>query len=150
MNEDLGKELNWDSTITSDGNDMEPLPEGIYDFTVRTVERARFEGSERMCPCWIARLDLVTIDKDGIERHIFDSLYLNTKAEWRLGQFFLAVGQKKKGEKTAMNWTSVPGAKVRAEITVNEYTDKNGVKRKNNRVAKYLEPEQKKWTAGTF
>ena len=51
-----------------------------------------------MAPCNVANLDLLIKDKDGKEHHVFDSLYLNSKAEWRLSQFFLCIGQKKKGE----------------------------------------------------
>ena len=89
-------------------------------------------------------------DKDGNERKVFDSLYLNTKAEWRLSQFFLSIGQKKKGEPLRPNWNEVPGSAGKVELIVNSYTDKNGNPKRNNKVSKYLPYEPKKFTAGNF
>ena len=44
MNEefDKGKEFGWDDEIQNEGSDFEPLPEGEYDFEIRTMERGRF------------------------------------------------------------------------------------------------------------
>lgn len=39
MNED--RELQWDDTITNDGQDYITLPEGDYAFTVESFERGR-------------------------------------------------------------------------------------------------------------
>ena len=72
---DLGKEIGWDDAIENEGT--EPLPEGTYEFTVASMERAHFGGSEKMAPCNVANLDLLIKDKDGKEHHVFDSLYLN-------------------------------------------------------------------------
>lgn len=150
MSEELGKELGWDDQIENEGTDYEPLPAGVYDFTVHSMDRARFAGSEKMAACNMANIDLLIKDVNGNERHVFDSLYLNTKAEWRLSQFFAAIGQKKKGEPLKPNWNAVPGSTGRVELSVNEYTAKTGEKRKNNRVSKFLEPEQKTYQAGKF
>ena len=35
---DLGKEIGWDDAIENEGT--EPLPEGTYEFTVASMERA--------------------------------------------------------------------------------------------------------------
>lgn len=144
------REIGWDDTIENEGQDYEPLPAGTYEFTVCSMERARFQGSEKMAACNMANLDLLIVDSEGRERHAFDSLYLNTKAEWRLSQFFLCIGQKKKGEPLRPNWNEVPGSKGKVELIINEYTDKNGNPRKNNKVSKYLPYEPKKFTAGSF
>lgn len=150
MNDALGKEMDWDSKIENDGNDFEPLPAGVYEFTVHTVERARYPGSEKMCACNMANLDLVVKDSEGKERHVFDSLYLNSKVEWRLSQFFISIGQKKKGEPLVPNWTTVPCSTGKMEVTVNQYTNKNGEQRKNNKVSSYLPKEEKAFEPGRF
>lgn len=147
---DLGKEIGWDDAIENEGTEFEPLPEGTYEFTVASMERAHFGGSEKMAPCNMANLDLLIKDKDGKEHHVFDSLYLNSKAEWRLSQFFLCIGQKKKGEALRPNWNEVPCSTDKVEVMINEYVDKNGNKRRNNRVSRYLEYEPKQFKAGVF
>ena len=150
MSDVLGREMGWDDSVENEGQDFEPLPAGTYEFEVASMERARFGGSDKMAACNMANLTLVVTDNEGKERNVFDSLYLNTKAEWRLSQFFLCIGQKKKGEPLKPNWNEVPGSKGKVELIVNEYTDKNGNPRKNNKVSKYLPYEPKKFTAGSF
>lgn len=141
--------LDWDSDITKD-DEYEILPEGTYTFRVEALERGRYNGSEKMGACPVANLTLSVVNAET-EKHgkILDSLYLHAKAEWRLSQFFTAIGQKKKGETLKMDWNMVPGSTGRLELTINEYTKKDGSKAKNNRVGKYLPPEAPKaWTPG--
>lgn len=150
MSEELGRELDWDSQIENDGNDFEPLPAGVYDFEVRSMERGRFPGSDKVSACHKAELDLVVRDEKGNERHIFDDLLLNSKFEWKLSQFFISIGQKKKGETLKPNWTAVPGATGKMDIYINEYKTKEGVQKRNNKVSQYLPPEVKQFKAGDF
>ena len=81
-------------------------------------------------------------DLRGAAFHVFDDLILHKRMEWKLSQFFRAIGQKKKGERVAMNWNRIVGSKGRAHIIVNKYTDKNGQERENNKVGKYLEYDE--------
>ena len=130
--------LDWDSEISKE-SEFELLPAGTYRFEVTGMERGRYAGSEKMQSCPMATLTLhVTNVADGTNGSVNDSLYLNSKAEWKLSQFFLSIGQKKKGEPLRMNWNLVPGATGELELTVNEYDKKDGTRGKNNRVAKYL------------
>lgn len=147
--EGLGREMAWDDEIEKEGDDFEPLPEGTYDFTVVSMERARFAGSEKTAACNMAKLDLLVKSAEGIERHIYENLLLNSKFEWKLGQFFLCIGQKKENEKLKPNWNAVPGSTGEAEVYIDEYT-KNGKKYKNNKINKFLPPEKKAFTAGKF
>lgn len=151
MNEELGRELSWDDQIEQEGQEFELLPEGTYEYVIESMERGRFAGSERMAACNSANLTLIIKNSEtGNTCKVFDTLYLNSKAEWRLSQFFLSIGQKKKGEPLRPNWAAVSGSSGKVEIEVNEYTDKNGKIRKNNRVTKYLPYEPKKFKAGEF
>ena len=154
MNEefDKGKEFGWDDEIQNEGSDFEPLPDGEYDFEIRTMERGRFPGSEKMVACNKATLDFVVRDSEGKEHHVFDDLLLNSKMEWKLCQFFLCIGQRKKGEKLQPRWNEVVGATGRFRIYVNEYADKKtGKPRKNNKMDEYLPPEAvKQFKAGVF
>lgn len=142
--------LDWNDTITQE-NEFELLPEGTYNFTVESMERGRYDGSEKMSACPMANLTIsITDPVSGKTGKVFDSLYLNAKAEWRLSQFFTAIGQKKKGEPLAMNWNAVPGSTGRLELSINKYTDKNGNQKENNRVDKYLPAEGKTFVPGQF
>lgn len=136
MNEDY--ELSWDSTISKEAEDFPVLPAGTYAFEVISMERGRFAGSEKMHACPSAQLTIKVTAPDGTTGRVLDTLYLSSKAEWRLSQFFTALGHKKKGEPLAMNWNKVVGATGQLELTVNEYTKKDGTKGTNNRVGKYL------------
>lgn len=138
MNEALGRELGWDDQIENDGADFEPLPDGEYDFEVRTMERGRFAGSDKMAACNKATIDCIIKDAEGKEHHVYDDLILNSKMEWKLCQFFLCIGQRAKGEKLKPRWNEVVGSTGRFKIYLNEYTDKNGKPRRNNKVDEYL------------
>lgn len=150
-NIDIGQELGWDDEISQE-MEFELLPAGTYDFKVESMERGRFGGSEKMAPCNMANLRLQVYDPiSGKSGSVFDTLYLNSKAEWRLSQFFTAIGQKKKGEPLRPNWTMVPGSSGKVEIEINRYQDKNGNQKENNKVKRYIQKDEpKSFTAGTF
>ena len=150
MNEALGRELGWDDQIENDGADFEPLPDGEYSFEVRTMERGRFAGSDKMAACNKATIDCIIKDAEGKEHHVYDDLILNSKMEWKLCQFFLCIGQRAKGEKLKPRWNEVVGSTGRFKIYLNEYTDKNGKPRRNNKVDEYLAPQPKQFKAGDF
>lgn len=146
---DFGNALDWNDEISQE-SEFELLPAGEYTFTVESLERGRFDGSEKMSACPMANITLLVSDPvSGKSGKVFDSLYLNSKAEWKLSQFFVAIGQKKKGEPLRMNWTQVPGSTGRLELSVNKYS-KNGEERTNNRVSRYMPKEQATFTPGQF
>ena len=94
-----------------------------------------------MCPCDKATLTL-HIESEAGSTNVFDDLILHKRMEWKLSQFFRAIGQKKKGERVAMNWNRIVGSRGRVHIVVNKYTDKNGQDRENNKVGRYLEYDE--------
>lgn len=154
MNNEFERELGWDDTIIKEGEEFPLIPEGDYEFIVEKFERSRFNGSAKMPPCNQAKLTIKVFNSQ-VETHIIHTLLLHTKTEWALSQFFTSIGQKRKGEPLRMDWNRVFGASGKCEVIVNEYTDKNGVKRKNNRIYKFLEPTAAQpmmgqYTAGAF
>ena len=150
MNNENMEALDWNSEITKE-SEFELLPEGEYPFLVESMERGRFPGSEKMSACPSANLTLVIKSPEsGNDVRVFDTLYLHQKAEWRLSQFFISIGQKKKGEPLRMNWNMVPGAKGMLKLTVNKYIRKDGSQAENNRVSAYLPKEAKTFTPGKF
>lgn len=140
-NQQIERELSWDDVIEKEGGSMIVLPAGKYPFRVSKFTRGRFTGSEKMPACPKAELELTVYSQEHGEVTIFESLLLHTKTEWKLSEFFLAVGQKRKGEKVSMNWQAVIGAQGLCELEINKYTDKQGNPRENNRVKEYIEPE---------
>lgn len=133
--------LDWDGVLENDGSEFPVLSEGDYTFEVTGFERGSFPGSEKMCACNKATLTLKIESEQGTA-NVFDDLILHKRMEWKLSQFFRAIGQKKKGERVTMNWNAVIGSRGRAHIFVNKYTDRNGQERENNKVGKYLEYDE--------
>ena len=91
---EMNQELSWDSSIEEDGIGL--LQPGEYNACVKWFERARHSGSEKIPPCNKAIVTLV-LDVDGILHEMSVHLLLHKKLEWRLSEFFRAIGQKKPG-----------------------------------------------------
>jgi len=127
-NQDM-REFGWDDTIEHDST-YTLVPEGDYQFTVKSFERGRHQGSEKLPPCNMAILQLEVTDgrNTGL---ITRRLFLHSKTEGMLCEFFTAIGQRKHGEPLKMNWASVTGAKGRCKIAIEPYkgTDYNDVKK---------------------
>lgn len=138
----IERELGWDDEIQKDGGEFIVLPAGDYNFTVTKFERGRFTGSDKMPACNQAKLDLsIHSDQHG-DVVVFHNLFLHTKTEGLISNFFSGIGQKKKGEKLRMNWNVVVGSKGRLKLEINEFTGKDGVKRTNNQVKTFYAADE--------
>ncbi len=142
MSQDIDRELGWDDEIKEDGPQFTLLPVGEYNFTVEKFERGRHNGSENLPPCNKA---VLTLKIDGgehgtttINNH---NLFLHSKTEGFLSNFFTGIGQKKEGEAVRMNWNAVIGAKGRCKVVHNKYMSK-GEERINNQVDTFLPYEE--------
>lgn len=132
--------MEWDAYIEKE-SEFVLLPEGDYDFTVTSFEKGWFDGSAKIEACNKAILEL-TINAPGLGSAIVkENLLLSDKVEWKLCEFFRCIGQKQHGTGVKMNWNKVQGAKGRAHLVINEYTGNDGNNYKNNKVARYLDPE---------
>ena len=135
--------FDWNDVIN--GNDAAGfalLPEGRYPFTVVKFERGEHAGSDKIPPCKKA---VLTLDLDGGAlgtTQITENLFLHSRQKWKLSQFFIAIGYLKKDEEKPMDWNRVPGARGWADVIVNKYKNKDGDDRQNNRVGRYLDPEE--------
>lgn len=136
------RELGWDDEIEKDGSDFILLPEGDYDFTVAKFERGRFQGSSKMPACNQAKLELTVHSPEHGNVTIFHNLFLHTKTEGLLSNFFAGIGQKKKGEKLRMNWGTVIGSKGRLRLEINKYQGNDGTEKTNNQVKKFYSFEE--------
>ncbi len=131
--------MDWDDEISQDSNFI-LLPEGDYDFVVDSFERGWYDGGQKIGPCKkaILRLRVKGRDKEsGREGETFvrHQLLLNKKLESLLCEFFIGIGQRKKGETTKMNWNQVPGSAGRAKIGIRTYNGKE-----YNEVKKFYDP----------
>lgn len=133
----IERELGWDDEIEKDGGEFIVLPEGDYNFTVTKFERGRFAGSEKMPPCNQAKLELTVHSPQHGDVIVFHNLFLHTKTEGLLSNFFAGIGQKKKGEKLRMNWNTVVGSKGRLKLEINKFRGKDGSERTNNQVKSF-------------
>lgn len=136
---DDNRELGWDDEIEKE-SDFVLLPEGDYDFTVTAFERARHGGSEKLPPCNKAIVH-IRIDSPEGSTTIKHQLFLHTITEGMLSAFFIAIGQKRHGEKVKMNWNAVVGATGRCKVCVDTYTKDNGEKGQSNKIKKFYDPE---------
>lgn len=131
--------LGWDSEIKNDGGDFKLLPEGVYPFTVRSVEKAYNNGAKNIPACPMAKVTL-RVGTGADSSDVTNNLYLDDSLEWKLCQFFLALGMRKHGE--ALNLREFDNAQGKTgwvELEHYTYTDK-GEDKTINSVKRYLDP----------
>lgn len=131
--------FNWDDVIQNDSSFV-LLPEGTYPFVVKGFERGYHNGSDRMPACNKA---VLTLEVDGGSLgtvELTENLFLHSRAEWKLCEFFTAIGQRRKGEALTMNWNTVTGARGMAEVGIREWKGKDGSPRKSNQIQHFCEP----------
>lgn len=133
--------LDWDDEIQYTESSFLTLPEGEYPFTVTSFDRQNYDGGSSIPPCKMAVLHLAVNGGDQGTTNVNERLYLHTTMQWKLSEFFHAIGQLQKDGTLRMNWNAVPGATGWVKLVVNEY-EKNGQKRTNNRVEHFLPPKK--------
>lgn len=127
--------FDWNSTIQNDSS-YTLLPDGVYPYTVISFERGYHNGSDNLPPCPKAVISLEVDGGDLGKVELRENLFLHSRAEWKLCEFFISIGQRKKGEPLQMNWSAVPGATGMCEIGRRKYKDND-----YNQVKKFLEPK---------
>jgi hypothetical protein len=138
MNENKDMLMDWNDSIETDGQEYVLLPEGDYNFTVTNFERGRFTGGPKIPACNKATITVQVEAKEGTTSVKFDLLLYRT-IEWRISAFFRCIGQKKHGEKLAMDWGKVIGSKGRAHFKQRSYTNQNGEEKFVNDVDRFID-----------
>lgn len=139
--ENMPRELGWDDEIQNDGSPYQLIPEGDYDFSVKKFERARYSGGGKVPPCNKAILTLFVFNGDT-SGEIQTNLFLHSNFEWKLCQFFTAIGQRKYGETLRMNWNAVPGATGYCHVGIRKWTGNDGKERESNEITEFYDPEK--------
>ena len=137
-----GYELGWDAEIENEGKAFIVAEPGDYNFTVIGFERGRFEGSAKMPPCNQAKLS-IRLEMPGGEGEciVKHNLFLHSKSEWKLCEFFTAIGQRKKGQRVSMNWNAVMNASGRCKVSKRSFKSKDGKDLWTNDIDKFYAPE---------
>lgn len=134
-----GYEIGWEDEISNE-SEFTVLPEDDYDFEVVKFERGRSKGSDKLPPSNMAILTL-RVTGNELSATLTDQLVLHSKMEWKLCQFFRAIGQKKHNEPLRMKWNEVTGAKGRCKVRVEKWTGNDGNERESNRIDKYYDSD---------
>lgn len=125
--------LGWDDEIIEESSFI-ILPAGDYSFTVKKFEKGRHSGSEKIPPCNKAIVTFTVKSPDGRSVDIQENYLLHRKMEWKLSEFFAAVGMKSENERIRMQWSpELIGKQGMCKIIVHEYV-KNGESRQINRI----------------
>lgn len=140
MNDRPERSLDWNDTIENDSSFV-LLPAGDYDFTVTKFERARHQPgpNSKLPPCNKAVLTLEVTD--GQQRtSVTHNLFLHSRCEGMLCEFFTAIGQRKHGEPLRMDWSKVLGAHGRCKVGVRDWIGRDGQTMQSNEIKRFYEP----------
>ncbi len=146
MAEFMDKALDWNDEIENDGQGFALIPEGDYHFGVQSFERGRHGGSEKIPACNKAVLTLAILGpeypfKKEILGTVQTNLFLHSKFEWKLCQFFTAIGLRKHGEKLKMDWSKVTWAEGTCHVGVRKWTGNDGKEHESNEITEFYDPE---------
>lgn len=137
MADTMDQALGWDDAIEGSGSDFEPVPAGEYGFRVVSMERQYHNGSDKMAPCPVARIEIELTDAPRAA-HLFDRLFLNKKTMWKIVDFFTSIGLHDKGDDKPFkpDWTRIAGRCGRCRVKTREYNGST-----YNDVDRWLAPE---------
>lgn len=110
QNQNAEFELDWEGSIEKE-LEFIVLPEGDYPFKVESFTRSRFNGSDKMPACNMAVLKIRVDGPNDQSTLITHRLFLHSRTEWKLSEFFRSIGQKKENERIQMNWNLVAGSR---------------------------------------
>ncbi len=128
--------MGWDDEIENEGN-FTVVPDGDYDFVVKAFERGLYEPKEgsKIPQCNKATLSIEISNAAGEKTTIEHRLYLCKSQEWKLSDFFIAIGQKKHGEPLRPVWNSVTGSRGKCKVGKREYNGNTF-----NEIKKFYDP----------
>ena len=138
--------LDWDSVIEDDSEGFRLLPEGDYIGRIAWMDKGHHNGSKKIPPCPKAIVNISLETPNGIT-DLTTNLLLHYRMEWKLSEFFRAIGQKKKGERLVMDWNAVQGAPIAVHVRQRTYTNANGEERTINDIDKFLEFDPSRFPA---
>lgn len=119
------------------------LPEGFYPFRVERMERERYQGSQKMPQCPMAKLTLAVAGADGRDTAVQQRLYITRNQLWKVSRFMEAVGRGRNEQgKVIIDWGGIEGAAGWVKLKVRSYTGRDGQERQTNDVEWFVKPEE--------
>ena len=133
---DQGYEIGWDSQIEHE-SEFQLLPEGDYNFKVVKFDRGRHNGSENLPPCNKAILT-IELSNGPYKSTITHNLFLHSKTEGILCEFFTSIGHRKHGEAFVPKWTQLVGATGTCKVVIDQWQGRDGM-RESNKIKRFYE-----------
>lgn len=119
------------------------LPEGFYPFRVERMERERYQGSQKMPQCPMAKLTLAVTGADGRDTAVQQRLYITRNQLWKVSRFMESVGRgRNEAGKVIIDWGGIEGAAGWVKLKVRSYTGRDGQERQTNDVEWFVKPEE--------
>lgn len=119
------------------------LPEGFYPFRVERMERERYQGSQKMPQCPMAKLTLAVAGTDGRETAVQQRLYITRNQLWKVSRFMESVGRGRNADgKVIIDWGGIEGMGGFVKLKVRSYTGRDGQERQTNDVEWFVKPEE--------
>lgn len=119
------------------------LPEGFYPFRVERMERERYQGSQKMPQCPMAKLTLAVAGTDGRETAVQQRLYITRNQLWKVSRFMESVGRgRNEAGKVIIDWGGIEGMGGFVKLKVRSYTGRDGQERQTNDVEWFVKPEE--------
>lgn len=119
------------------------LPEGFYPFRVERMERERYQGSQKMPQCPMAKLTLAVAGTDGSETQVQQRLYITRNQLWKVSRFMESVGRgRNEAGKVIIDWGGIEGMGGFVKLKVRSYTGRDGQERQTNDVEWFVKPEE--------
>ena len=119
------------------------LPEGFYPFRVERMERERYQGSQKMPQCPMAKLTLAVTGADGRDTAVQQRLYITRNQLWKVSRFMESVGRgRNEAGKVIIDWGGIEGMGGFVKLKVRSYTGRDGQERQTNDVEWFVKPEE--------
>lgn len=119
------------------------LPEGFYPFRVEKMERERYQGSQKMPQCPMAKLTLAVAGVDGRDTAVQQRLYITRNQLWKVSRFMESVGRgRNEAGKVIIDWGGIEGMGGFVKLKVRSYTGRDGQERQTNDVEWFVKPEE--------
>lgn len=137
------KVYDWDDDVAYVGESFSLIEEGVYPFTVKSIERARYQGGAKMPACPQANVTL-EVRPHGKTRQLTDRFYLCETAMWRVARFFECLGFDKDDETGAVRiaWNEIEGKEGFLRVGIRTWTGTDGKEHESNEVKMYFAPDE--------
>ncbi len=137
--------LGWDDTISNDeAGAFEVVPPGDYPFEIVELKRGQHQAkaSGKLPNCPKADIKVRVYPPSGDHVDIEHTLFLHSRCEGMLCQFFRAIGHRKHGEPLRPDWNRVIGSRGWCKVAIRDWVGNDGSKRQSNDIKSFIDPDR--------